>query len=111
MLRVARSLGARSARWMLPLAGLAVLAGCGGGSTPSSANNSSISTFTAGVFQPPSTFAALCAAPRTGTDPYNNNQPYPDRQGTATDENNWLRSWTHQLYLWYDEVQDVDPGL
>lgn len=112
MLRVARSLGARSARWMLPLAGVAVLAGCGGGgSTPGSANNSSVSTFTAGVFQPPSTFAALCAAPRTGTDPYNNNQPYPDRQGTATDENNWLRSWTHQLYLWYDEVQDVDPGL
>ncbi|HJS89850.1 MAG TPA: S41 family peptidase [Steroidobacteraceae bacterium] len=113
MLKVARSLAARSARWMLPLAGLAVLGGCGGGGSAMGAGNnaSSASTWTPGVFEPPSTFAALCAAPRTGTDPYNNNQPYPDRQGTATDENNWLRSWTHQLYLWYDEVQDANPAL
>ena len=35
----------------------------------------------------------------------------PTCQGTTLDENNWLRSWTHELYLWYDEVQDVDPSL
>src|SRR5579862_6258354 len=104
MLRVARSRAARSARWMLPLAGLAVVGGCGGGGGMPG-NASASSTWTPGVFEPPSTFAALCAVPRSGTDPYNNNQPYPDRQGTATDENNWLRSWTHQLYLWYGEVQ------
>jgi C-terminal processing protease CtpA/Prc len=34
-----------------------------------------------------------------------------DTQGTATDENNWLRSWSNDLYLWYDEIVDRDPGL
>jgi carboxyl-terminal processing protease len=114
MLGVARSLSARGARWLLPLAGLAVLCGCGGGGTlavaTSASATSSAPTWTPGVFQPPAQFAALCASPRTGTDPYTG-EPYPDRQGTTLDENNWLRSWTHQLYLWYDEVQDVNPAL
>ena len=26
------------------------------------------------------------------------------------DENNWLRSWSHETYLWYDEIEDVDPA-
>ena len=26
------------------------------------------------------------------------------------DENNWLRSWSHETYLWYDEIGDVDPA-
>ena len=25
-------------------------------------------------------------------------------------ENNWLRSWTNDLYLWFDEVVDRDPA-
>ena len=25
------------------------------------------------------------------------------------DENNWLRSWSHETYLWYDEIEDVNP--
>ena len=74
------------------------------------ASRETSSTWTPGVFEPPSDFAALCASPRSGTDPYTE-QPYPDRQGTTTDENNWLRSWTHELYLWYDEVQDENPAL
>ncbi len=104
---------ARLTRWVLPLAGLAALCGCGGGgsgSTGGSGTGSGGPTWTQGVYQPASSFAALCAAPRTGTDPYNNNQPYPDRPGSTLDENFWLRSWTHQLYLWYDEVQDVNPA-
>lgn len=47
--------------------------------------------------------------PRSGVDPYTQ-QAYPDVQGTATDENNWLRSWTNDLYLWYSEVPDLDPA-
>ncbi|MYG83204.1 MAG: peptidase [Candidatus Dadabacteria bacterium] len=31
-------------------------------------------------------------------------------QGTRVDENNWLRSWSHETYLWYDEIEDVDPA-
>ena len=53
------------------------------------------------VFPPARDFAALCANPRTGD--------FPDRQGTFVDENNWLRSWSNNLYLWYDEIADEDP--
>jgi hypothetical protein len=59
---------------------------------------------------PESTFAAQCAAPRTGSDPLTG-QPYADRQGTVLAENNWLRSWSNDLYLWSDEIVDLDPGL
>jgi hypothetical protein len=105
---------ARIARWALPLAALAALYGCGGGggggsSATGSLTGTGTTTWTPGVFEQPSTFAALCESPRTGTDPYTQ-QAYPDRQGSTLDENNWLRSWTHQLYLWYDEVQDVNPA-
>jgi C-terminal processing protease CtpA/Prc len=32
-------------------------------------------------------------------------------QGTTLAQNNWLRSWSNDLYLWYDEIADRDPGL
>jgi carboxyl-terminal processing protease len=106
----------RAARWLLPLAALAALYGCGGGSGSTglasgsgSSGGSGSSNWTPGVFQPSSEFAALCANPRSGTDPYTG-QAYPDKQGSTLDENNWLRSWTHELYLWYDEVTDVNPA-
>ena len=82
--------------------------GSTGGGT--SGTGSGTSGYTAGVFPPSSTFAGKCATPRTGTDPNNGNQPYPDVQGTSTDENNFLRSWTNELYLWYSEVPDLDPA-
>jgi hypothetical protein len=63
----------------------------------------------AGVFQPSVHFQAQCQNPRSGTDP-NTGIAYPDVQGTTLDENNWLRSWTNELYLWYREVPDLDPG-
>ena len=75
-------------------------------STPRTA---AISPWKAGVFQPSTTFANQCASPRTGTDP-TTGKPYPDTTGSATTENNFLRSWTNELYLWYREVPDVDPA-
>ncbi len=63
-----------------------------------------------GQFLPESTFAAQCQSPRTDTDP-TDNSPYPDVQGRTVDENNWLRSWSNNTYLWYDEIVDRDPGL
>jgi carboxyl-terminal processing protease len=87
--------------------------GCGGGSSgggsaiaapPPPAGN-----WNSGVFLPASTFAAQCAAPRTGTDPFTG-LAYPDVQGSVVSENNWLRSWSHDLYLWYDEIVDRDPA-
>ena len=90
---------------------LCALAACGGGGgsgggTPPAGGSAS---WTPGVFLPESHFAAQCVAPRSGTDPYTG-QPYRDVQGTSTDENNWLRSWSNDLYLWYSEVPDLDPA-
>ena len=87
------------------------LSACGGGGEPSTLNNATGSggTYTPGVFLPESTFAAKCAAPRAGTDPVTH-AVYPDVKGTSTDENNWLRSWTNDLYLWYSEVPDLNPA-
>jgi len=87
--------------------------GGGGGGGPSLApapNPPPASGWMAGVFQPSSSFAAECAAPRSGLDPATN-LPYPDVQGSALAENNWLRSWSDELYLWYSEIVDRDPGL
>jgi carboxyl-terminal processing protease len=82
------------------------LCSCGGGG--GSGGNSNV--WTQGVFKPSSSFYAQCAAPRSGTDPATK-KPYPDVQGSTLTENNWLRSWTNELYLWYNEVTDLDPSL
>ena len=83
--------------------------GGGGGSAPASSGSSGTTGWVHGQFSPAATFAAMCVAPRTGNDPVTQ-KPYPDRQGTALDEKNWLRSWTNNLYLWFDEVPDQDPA-
>jgi len=80
-----------------------VLAGCGGGGA------STFVGWQSGAYQPEANFAALCAAPRTGIDPITN-VAYPDKAGSLLDENNWLRSWTNDLYLWFDEVADQNPA-
>jgi carboxyl-terminal processing protease len=80
--------------------------GGGGGSGGPPANP----IYTMGNFQPPSTYAAYCAVPRTGTDPNNHNQPYPDRLGSTVWENFWIRSWSNAYYLWYRDLQDINPA-
>jgi carboxyl-terminal processing protease len=88
---------------LLPLFG--ALASCGGGGDGSSpgggGGGGNGGGWQAGVFLPSTTYDSLCAAPRAGTS---------DRRGTATDENNWLRAWSHELYLWYGEIADRDPS-
>ncbi len=79
------------------------LASCGGGGgggsagtlTPPSGN------WQAGTFLPSASFADRCVIPRLGTS---------DRQGTVLDQNNWLRSWSNELYLWYSEITDRNPA-
>ena len=61
-----------------------------------------------GVFEDASIFKGLCATPRMGTDA--DGMAFPDAQGTTLDENNWLRSWSNNTYLWYDEIEDRDPA-
>ena len=87
-----------------------LLVGCGGGGAPGGDSGSAGTTYVAGQYLAASRYAAKCASPRSGKDPLSNTA-YPDVQGTATDENNYLRSWTHQLYLWFDQVPDLDPSL
>ena len=51
------------------------------------------------------TYWNLCATPRTGVD--FNGKPFPDRQGTLLDELKFLRAWSNQYYLWYDEIPNT----
>lgn len=96
---------------------LAACGGGGGGSTPPPSGGggggtpppSGGSDFTPGIFQPSASFANECANPRSGTDPATG-APYLDQAGSIAAENNFLRSWTNELYLWYDEVPDLDPA-
>ena len=90
------------------LVAAAVAGGYGCGSSDGS-GNSSATSWTSGTFQPASTFVAQCATPRTGTDP-GTGKAYPDKPGSTLAENNWLRSWSHDLYLWYREVPDLNPA-
>lgn len=97
----------------LALSGGLMLVGCGGGgggggsnlnNPPSSGSNpppASSTDFEEGIFSNPSTYAAQCAVPRGAG--------FNDSQGSAEDENDWLRAWSHELYLWYDEITDRDP--
>ncbi|HEU4655066.1 MAG TPA: S41 family peptidase [Steroidobacteraceae bacterium] len=78
--------------------------GGGGGGTGGLGNNLGSSStgsgdYKAGVFKPWSTYIDTCAAP-TGN----------EKKGTTTDEKNFLRSLTNDLYLWYSEVPDLNPG-
>ena len=95
-------------RCSLIAAALAASVACGGDGTGGNSGSGS-AAWTAGVFAPSSTFANQCATPRTGTDP-TTGRAYPDRPGSALTENNFLRSWTHELYLWYREVPDRNPA-
>jgi len=60
------------------------------------------------VFLDESTFSAKCENPRDGTDPATGSS-YPDIAGEILDENNFLRSWSDNTYLWYDEITDQNP--
>lgn len=93
-------------KWIAAVA-LASLAACGSGG--GSGNGAAPTNWAAGVFAPSSQFAAQCATPRSGIDP-GTGQPFPDVQGSTLSENNYLRSWTNELYLWYDEVPDINPA-
>lgn len=92
-----------------------LLTACGGSSssapigvTPTTPAGSSEPTWTAGTYAPASSFKNQCATPRTTRDI--NGDPYPDVAGSTTREKFWLRSWTDETYLWYNEVPDINPA-
>ncbi len=84
----------------LLVASTLMLSACGG-SSGSSDDNSGISTgggsepeWVAGEFTAYPDLAQQCSADGTGSDLI---------------EKLWLRSWTNDTYLWYDEVDDINP--
>lgn len=103
----------RTLRVVSAFASAIMLAACGGGggsSGPSSGiGPSQGASYAAGVYQPRSSLANQCAAPRSGTDP-RTGRPWPDRAGSVAAENSFLRSWSNELYLWYRELPDLNPN-
>ncbi len=83
--------------------------GGGGGGVPTTPVETSFppsTDFQDGVFRESSIFKDACEIPRTpgpGTS-------FPDYQGSLLAEKYWLRSWSNETYLWYDEIIDVDPA-
>lgn len=62
----------------------------------------SVDTWRRGVFYPRGTFQNRCANPSV--------DDASQIQGRLLDETNWIRSFSNDLYLWYDEVTDVNPA-
>jgi carboxyl-terminal processing protease len=91
------------------LLGVSACGGGGGSIGTAGSGSTTNAAYTPGVFLPEADFAAKCASPRSGTDPITH-VVYPDVAGSSVDENNWLRSWTNDLYLWYSEVPDLNPA-
>ena len=70
--------------------------------TTETVDNSPVNTWVAGQYKSAQSFSNRCETPRT-------NANYQDLIGSVTDENNWIRSWSHETYLWYNELPDIDP--
>jgi len=100
--------------FLMSAASCTLLAACGGGGGGSSSTPpttvtppppappvSTAPTFTPGTFEAASSFKDQCENPRAGRD---------DTEGSTLIEKFWLRSWTNETYLWYDEVSDLDPN-
>lgn len=85
----------RSLFLSLPLFVLAACSGGGGGGGSSASNLSSDDdgdelTWVSGEFLPADDFKNRC--------------------DSVLVQNHWLRSWSHETYLWYDEITDRDPA-
>jgi len=84
----------RAAAHALAIGGVVLLGSCGGGGGGSHAPPPV--GYTAGVYPVSSSVKNQCAAPIGA--------------GSTATENNWLRSWTNELYLWYAEAPDLNPN-
>jgi carboxyl-terminal processing protease len=91
---------------LLSLVSLCFLTACGGGS-PKNINKTV--DWQAGKYKDSEDFKNKCETPRVGSSKITG-IPFPDTKGTATDEKNFLRSWSHETYLWYKELPDLDPS-
>jgi|TARA_B110000914_G_scaffold226488_1_gene252084 carboxyl-terminal processing protease len=87
-----------------------IISNCGGGSDSSDAETIiPFNQWQQNIFLPSSTFKDKCVATRNGINPATN-LTFLDTEGTRLDENNFLRSFSDNTYLWYDEIVDQDPA-
>lgn len=87
--------------------GFSALVGCGGSGNDTAIDDDDIS-WSQGIFEDENLLKNACAAPRSGNDI--NGNPFPDIQGSLLNENHWLRSWSNNTYLWYNEITDQNPA-
>ena len=99
-----------SARKLVLVAAALALASCDSGDDGNLLFNIIPTEGYSDVFLDAATFAQRCELPRTGNNP-STGQPYSDIQGSTLDENNFLRSYSNDTYLWYNEITDRDPAL
>lgn len=89
-----------------------LLTACGGGSdggggTLSGGGDSD--GWKAGVYKSADNFENYCAAPRSGASNITG-IPFPDKRGSALQEKNFLRSWSYETYLWFEDLPDLNPS-
>ena len=90
-----------------------LLSACGGGGVEerralfTEEGNSEV--WKAGVYKPSSDFEHYCASPRTGASAITG-IPFPDKKGTSLQEKNFLRSWSYETYLWFEDLPDLNPN-
>lgn len=87
--------------FVLIMAAVAVLHGCGGGGGSS---DSKTPEFDSTKFLPESRYVGQCGNPEDVIDIYG------DRLGSTTSENYWLRSMINDKYLWYKDSPNLDPA-
>ncbi len=73
-------------------------------------NQASVDMWEPGTYFSAGNYEAKCAAPRPGINA-STGLFFPDVAGSTIDENNWLRSWSEDLYYWYRELPDLNPAL
>lgn len=81
----------------------------GGGGTPGLISGGNTDAWQAGVYKPSESFENYCENPRAGASKITG-IPFPDRRGTATQEKHFLRSWSYETYLWFEDLPDVNPA-
>ena len=110
-----RPLMATCLRWMVLLCLTVTLVSCDGGSSgpkvpqvpisetpPSTPTDTTDLAWVEGEYGAAIDYEASCQNPRVGSD-------FLDEQGTVVDENFWIRAYSFDTYLWFDEIDDVDP--
>lgn len=84
---------------------LVLLGGCGGGSS----SDKKTPGERTGGYEDSERFKNKCEFPRSGRSEITG-IPFPDQQGSSVDEKTFLRSWSHETYLWYKELPDINPA-